>query len=91
MSSYVYAAPKDGRLHTGLIAGSDPFGVNPGGTVTIDAVLIPLIITIVTPDGSTTTFDPTQPNNCDGGISAETRFRQSPLVVESNLSFNGVR
>lgn len=91
MSSYVYAATKDGRLHTGLIVGSDPFGPYPGDTVTINAVLIPLIINIVMPDGSTTTFDPTQPNSCDGGISAESRFRRSPLVVESNLSFNGVR
>jgi hypothetical protein len=35
-------------------------------------------------------FDPTAKNSCDGDVSALTRFKESPLVVDSKQEFNGV-
>lgn len=74
---------------SGLLVGGNPFLENPS-KITIDAVLVPLIISIIKPDGTLVTFDPTEPNPCDGNVSAEYRFRHSPLVVASDLIFNGV-
>ena len=88
MSSYAVAFGKGGA-YTGVLVGSDPFAASPG-SVTLDAVLIPLVVQIITPNGTLVTFDPTKKNNCDGGVSALTRFKQSPLVVKSKLTFNGV-
>jgi hypothetical protein len=76
--------------HSGVLVGGDPFGGDETKPVTIDAVLIPLIIQIITANGSVTTFDATKPNQCDGEVSAENRFLQSPLVVPSDLTFNDV-
>jgi len=74
--------------YSGVIVGGNPFGKDPD-TVNLQAVVIPLIIQVW--NGSTyTTFDPTKPNSCDGGVSAETRFKKSPLVSELTWSMNGV-
>jgi hypothetical protein len=76
--------------YSGMLVGGNPFLENPT-KVTIDAVLIPLIVQIIQPNGSVVTFDPTAPDtNCDGGFSVEHRFKNSPLVAPSNLTFNGV-
>ena len=91
MSRYAVDNGKGGNAY-GVLVGGDPFAALPS-TVTIDAVLIPLIVEIISEDGSVTVFDPTKPNSCDGGQSAEYSFNHSPLVVasESDLIFNGVR
>jgi hypothetical protein len=93
MSAYTIegVGVKGGGSYHGVIVGPSFLDVNPQ-PVTIQAVFIPLIIEIVSPNGTLTKFDPTEPNNCDGGYSAEYRFRNSPLVVASPLAatFNGV-
>jgi hypothetical protein len=58
--------------------------------VTIDVVLIPVIVQIISSKGVVTIFDPTQPDSCDGDVSNVERFRQSPIVHPSELTFNGV-
>jgi hypothetical protein len=76
--------------HSGVLVGGSPFIENPG-TVSIDAVLIPLIIMIIRQDGTVALFDPmSADSNCGDTDSAESRFRHSPLVVPSDLTFNGV-
>jgi hypothetical protein len=88
MSHYTFTGPRG--TFKGVLVGGNPFGnTNP---VTIEAVLIPLIIYIKRSDGTLATFDPTAPDPCDlqGGFSAEYRFRHSPLVVPTDLTFNGV-
>jgi len=87
MSTYVQIATKDGNPYIGVIVGGDPMIAGPA-PVTLHAVVIPLVIQIV--GTSVTTFDPTKANSCDGGVSAVTRFKQSPLVVARSLSFNKV-
>jgi hypothetical protein len=88
MSAYSWIASKDGNIYSGVLAGGDPFlvGLPP---VTMHAVVIPVIVSIPSAT-TTTTFDPTKANSCDGNVSAVTRFKQSPLVVAENLSFNKV-
>lgn len=76
---------KEKRPLTGTIVGGNPFATPPTGAV-IDAVLIPVIVNI-----GSTTFDPTAPDACDGGVSAVNRFNSSPLVQPvADLTFNGV-
>lgn len=91
LSPYTFNSTKSGNNvpYNGCLVGGDPFSPNPN-PVTIDAVFIPLIILITQPDGSVVTFDPTAPDPCDGGFSAVSRFKGSPLVVPSPLFFNGV-
>jgi hypothetical protein len=88
MSHYTFNGPRG--TFKGVLVGGNPFG-NPN-PVTIEAVLIPLIVYIKRQDGTLATFDPTVPDPCDldGGFSAEYRFRHSPLVVSSPLTFNDV-
>lgn len=75
--------------YSGVLVGGNPF-LNPT-TVTIDAVLVPLIIQIFRPDGTVALFDPmSADSNCGDTYSADNRFRHSPLVVPSDLTFNGV-
>jgi len=74
--------------YAGVLVGGDPYTKGPA-PVTINAVVVPLIIQIIKTNGTLVTFDPTKANSCDGGVSAETRFKQSPLVVNSSLKFNG--
>jgi hypothetical protein len=88
MSSYGVENPQRGGLYTGVVVGGSATSGVPS-PVTIDAVVIPVIITVIE-GASFATFDPTKPNSCDGGESAEYRFRHSPLVATSNLTFNGV-
>ena len=88
MSAYTIEG-KDGTFYHGMIVGPSPLDPNPK-SVTIHGVLIPLIVEFTSANGAVTKFDPTEPNNCDGGYSAEYRFRNSPLVVDSPLTFNGV-
>src|SRR5215831_14388195 len=63
-----------------VFVGGDP-GVVPSKTIatTIKAVVIPLRIAIGGTGGQVWVFDPTEPNSCDGNISAVERFKQSPL------------
>ena len=76
--------------YSGVLVGGNPFSENPG-TVTIDAVLVPLVIQIFRPDGTMAIFDPlSADSNCGDKYSAENRFRNSPLVVPRDLTFNGV-
>ncbi len=76
--------------YSGVLVGGSPFTANPS-TVPIDAVLVPLVIQIFRPDGTVATFDPLNPDSsCGDKYSAENRFRNSPLVVPSDLTFNGV-
>ena len=76
--------------YSGVLVGGSPFTETPG-TVTIDAVLVPLVIQIFRPDGTLATFDPQNADSsCGDKYSAENRFRNSPLVVPSDLTFNGV-
>ncbi len=76
--------------YSGVLVGGNPFLVNPS-PVTIDAVLVPLIIQIIKTDGTVATFDPLNADaSCGDTDSAENRFRHSPLVVPSELIFNGV-
>jgi len=74
--------------YSGVLVGGNPFG--PTKPVTIDAVMIPLIVQIIKKDGTPVTFDPTAADDCDSNISAAYSFEHSPLVVESDLTFNGV-
>lgn len=89
VSPYKYYSFKDYSFHKGVLVGGNPL-IPPVSKVTLDAVVIPLIIVILADDGTVTTFDPTQPNSCDGGQSAVYRVRHSPLVVETDWTFNGV-
>lgn len=76
--------------YSGVLVGGNPFLVNPS-PVTIDAVLVPLIIQIFKPDGTVALFDPmSADSSCGDSDSAEDLFRHSPLVVASDLTFNGV-
>jgi len=74
--------------YTGVLVGGDPYAKGPAA-VSLNAVVVPVVIQIVTTSGKLVTFDPTKANSCDGGVSALTRFKQSPLVVNSSLKFNG--
>jgi len=87
MSPYIEIASKDGNPYGGVLVGGNPMVAGPL-PVTLHAVVIPLVVEIVS--STITTFDPTKANSCDGGVSALTRFKQSPLVVASPLKFNGV-
>jgi hypothetical protein len=90
MSPYSVDSPLRGHF-TGVTVGGSGTGYSgPPSPVIIDAVVIPVIVQIFSQNGSLAIFDPTKPNSCDGGSSAEYRFRNSPLVVDSNLHFNGV-
>jgi hypothetical protein len=84
MSRYSYVATKDGQTYTGTLVGTSPFAATKTGT-SIPVVVVPVKVTI-----GTRVFDPSAANSCDGGVSAVTRFSESPLVVDSPLTFNGV-
>jgi hypothetical protein len=77
--------------YSGVLVGGNPFGeTNP---VTNDVVLIPLIVQFIEKDGTIVTFDPTasQSQSCDlQGFSPLDRFILSPLVVPTDLKFNGI-
>ena len=76
--------------YSGVLVGGSPFSQTPG-TVTIDAVLVPLVIQIYRKDGTLATFDPQNADSsCGEKNTAENHFRNSPLVVPSDLTFNGV-
>jgi hypothetical protein len=74
--------------YSGVLVGGNPFG--PTNPVTIDAVMIPLIVQIIKKDGTLVTYDPTAADDCDNNISVAYSFEHSPLVVASDLWFNGV-
>ena len=74
----------------GYLVGADPWGSLDQMFAPLNAVVIPLIVQIIGTDGSITTFDPTAPNHCDpGGQSAEEHVRNSPLVLNTDVTFNG--
>jgi hypothetical protein len=74
-----------GQGYTGLMVGANEFTTN--GTTTVTAQIVPLIV--VMQDG--TTFDPTIPDpNCAGGNTPLTLVQQSPLVLPTNFTMNGV-
>src|SRR5215467_2648539 len=86
MSTYIEPG-RDGLPHSGVLVGGNPWLAGPF-PVTIEAVVVPVVIVIA---GTTVTkFDPSSANACDGGFSAVTRFANSPLVVPTDLTFNGV-
>jgi hypothetical protein len=85
-SSYTISGSRG--TYKGTLVGADPFAGPSTAPVTIDVVVVPLVVEILG-DGTATLFDPTA-NNCNGGYSAVYRFQNSPLVVPSDLSFNGV-
>jgi hypothetical protein len=89
MSHYTVTGSRG--AYKGVLVGGNPFLANPK-PVTIDAVLIPLIVHLTKSDGTTLlTEDPTAPDSCDpSGISASIRFLFSPVVLPSDLTFNGV-
>jgi len=90
-SYFLLKAPADSKYYVGEVVGGNPFVKNPSAS-TIGAVLIPLVIEVV--QGSDLLmFDPTSPNYCgpNAGISPVERFRRSPLVTATELSFNGVK
>jgi len=84
MSTYSFAATKNGKTYTGTLVGTSPFATTLMGS-SIPVVVVPVKVTI-----GKTVFDPTAANSCDGGVSTLTRFSQSPLVENSSLTFNGV-
>ncbi len=85
MSTFSRKASKDGKTYTSTIVGSSPFAATLTGT-SINAVVIPVVFVL-----GSNTFDPTASDVCDGGVSALTRFKQSPLSQNvPNLKINGV-
>ena len=88
MSTYSFAATKGSskKPYTGTLTGTSPFASTLSGS-TIPVVVVPVVVNI-----NGTIFDPTAPNYCgsEGGVSAITRIMQSPVVVPSSLTFNGV-
>ncbi|HEX5106260.1 MAG TPA: hypothetical protein VFV87_20715, partial [Pirellulaceae bacterium] len=88
MVTYSSAATKvsSKKPYTGTLAGTSPFASTLSGS-TIPVVVVPVVVNI-----NGTVFDPTAPNFCgpEGGVSAITRIMQSPVVVPSYLTFNGV-
>ncbi len=88
MSTYSFAATKGSskKPYTGTLAGTSPFASSLSGS-TIPVVVVPVVVNI-----NGTVFDPTVPNYCgsEAGVSAITRIMQSPVVVPSSLTFNGV-
>ena len=89
MSSFTHTDTKDGKSRKVVIVGSNPFGSSPH-KVTINAVVIPVVVQIITANGSVYTFDPTAANPCDSGTSGFISFAFSPLNEPSTLKFNGV-
>jgi hypothetical protein len=86
MSSYEIKTSRG--TYSGVLVGGNPtLATKP---VTIDAVLIPLIVQVIRTDGTLVTYDPTAQNDCDNNVSAAYSFEHSPLVVPSDLKFNGV-
>ncbi len=84
-----YAVQGRGGAYEGVIVGGNPFGKPE--PVTIDAVLIPLIVQFAQPDGKLLTENPTAPDSCDpSGSSAAIRFLFSPVMLPTDLTFNGV-
>jgi hypothetical protein len=89
LSNYTMVDASDGATYSGVLVGGNPFGAT--APFSIDAVLIPMIIDVLQPDGTIVAFDPTAPNSCDPeGLPVVYRFQQSPLVVATDLKFNGV-
>src|SRR5438552_8459082 len=88
MSTYSFTATKSTsrKPYTGTLAGTSPFASTLSGT-TIPVVVVPVVVNI-----NGTVFDPTAPNFCgsEGGVSAITRIMQSPVVMPSSLTFNGI-
>jgi hypothetical protein len=82
MLSYTWSASKDGNTYTGVFAGGN---FTTGAKTNIPVVVVPLKLEI-----GSAVFDPNKANSCDGSVSALTRFKKSPLVVHSPLTFNGV-
>jgi len=89
LSSYSVDFGKGNGLYKGVIVGGNPFSGIPT-PVTIDVVVIPLTIQIITPDNHLVVFDPTIPTACGGGVSAVDRLKHSPLVVSKDHIVNGV-
>jgi len=75
-------ASKDGNTYAGVFAGGD---FETGVSTKIPVVVVPLKLII-----GNSVFDPSKDNSCDGNASALSRFKKSPLVVHSPLTFNGV-
>jgi hypothetical protein len=90
MSSHTVTSTKDGTQRKVVLVGANPFAANPT-SITVQAVLVPLVVIIQRQDGTTAKFDPTEPNPCDSGYSAEYRFRHSPLVKPTTITFNGIK
>jgi hypothetical protein len=85
LAQYSFTASKDGQKYTGVLVGTSPFA-KPLGGATVNAVVVPLKVTI-----GSIVFDPTAPNSCDSNVSSLTRFRQSPLANDvPDLTINGV-
>jgi hypothetical protein len=82
MVSYSITASKDGNTYAGVFAGGD---FETGVSTKIPVVVVPLKLII-----GNSVFDPSKVNSCDGNASALSRFKKSPLVVHSPLTFNGV-
>jgi hypothetical protein len=74
-----------GKEFEGVMVGGDPFTSK--GTTTITMQIVPLIFDI-----QGTIFDPTVPdNNCAGGKVPLTLVQESPLVVPTDFTMNGVK
>jgi hypothetical protein len=85
MFSYSITATKDNSTRTGVMVGTSPYA-KPLTASTISTVIVPVQVII-----DNMHFDPTAPNSCDSGVSAVSRFENSPLDAgATNLTFNGV-
>lgn len=85
MFTYSITATKNNTTKTGTMVGRSPFAA-PYTTTTIDAVIVPVKVTI-----GNSVFDPLAQNSCDSNVTTLSRFQNSPLVKSvSNLTMNGV-
>ena len=84
MWSYSTTSGRDGKKYSGVMVGASPYTSN--ATTTVTTQIIPIVFKI-----GTTVFDPTKADaTCDGGKSALTLFKQSPILTKSTFTLNGV-
>lgn len=97
MWDFTTTASRDGKTYTGTMVGRSPF-FHGARTTNIDAVLIPLRITIRAANGFQETFDasqPTTPPTCLPTLPNETATALSltlgsPLLMATSFNMNGV-
>jgi len=83
MSTYSFLATKDGKTYNGTMVGGSPFASPLPGPTPINAVVVPLKISV-----GSATFDPTTGDSCNS-TSTVSAFNSSPLVVATSIGFNG--